>query len=93
MSQSIFLELGLCQPAWVAIEAQNHYSHVAIAYMKYEVEEEEMKHSSETNAKENIVWLTPMLAKAFEGAQELSIRPCVEQIQSGPKIWQEMMDE
>ena len=77
MSQSIFIELGLCQPAWVAIEAQNHYSHVAIAYMKYEVEEEEMKRS-ETTTSENVVWLTPMLAKAFEGAQELSIRPCVE---------------
>ena len=92
MSQSIFIELGLCQPAWVAIEAQNHYSHVAIAYMKYEVEEEEMKRS-ETSTSGNIIWLTPMLAKAFEGAQELLIRPCVEQIQSGPKICQEIMDE
>ena len=92
MSQSTFIELGLCQPAWVAIEAQNHYSHVAIAYMKYEVEEEEMKRS-ETTTSGNIVWLTPMLAKAFEGAQELSIRSCVEQIQSGPKICQELMDE
>ena len=34
LSQAIFIELGLCQPAWVAIEANHSYSHVAIAYMQ-----------------------------------------------------------
>lgn len=43
MSQAIFVELGLSQPAWVALEAENAYSHVAIAFMHQEADEEESK--------------------------------------------------
>ena len=33
LSENIFVQLGLCQPAWVSLESQSAYSHVVIAYL------------------------------------------------------------
>ena len=72
LSEAVFIELGLCQPAWVAIETPDAYSHIAVAYMSAELKDDDIDEDF------GAIWLSPMLSRAFDGAKRLAVRPCIE---------------
>ena len=81
LSKAVFIRLGLCQPAWVTLEASQAYSHIAVAYMNQQIDDEEDK-------MEDQIWLSPMLSRAFDGTESIVVYKNTEQIQSGPRCIQ-----
>ena len=73
LSKAVFIRLGLCQPAWVTLEASQAYSHIAVAYMNQQIDDEEDK-------MEDQIWLSPMLSRAFDGTESIVVYKNTEQI-------------
>ena len=73
MSRDVFVTLGLSQPAWITIEAESKYLHLAMAFMlPSDFEDDELP--LEDDKRDSIV-LSPMLEACYSPNSHVVVKP------------------
>ena len=73
MSKDVFVALGLSQPAWITIEAESKYMHLAMAFMMPSGYEDDMDVADDD--KRDTIVLSSMLESCYSPQSYLTIKP------------------
>ena len=79
MSRDVFVSLGLSQPAWITIEAESKYMHLAMAFILPNNYEDDQFPLGDD--RQDVIVLSPMLESCYEPQSHLVIKPYKGQIE------------
>lgn len=75
MSKSLFIELGLSQPAWVILSSDNSFSHLALAFLcDSTIDEKKVIMEESESSLDTFLILTPMLKHSFRNDSQILVQ-------------------